>query len=394
MAAGPVLLACRQWDPRGLARRLPSPGAGGWRYAPLLPWQVQCPGRVCAALAASSGRLGPVPGVVSSLVPPARAAFPALCVASVPSGCPLSSLTGTPFHAACAFRGLGPVALLVFPASPLCVCVRSRSRLVWRVYLAQSRCWALMGPYHSVRAPPRVLPRSRAPFGLLGGGRPGPVSPYLPWGCALPVGWVRARGPVENPTTHALASWPCALALPAVGAARGRLGGAPLAWVRGARARALSHPSPLVLWGVRPGPTTHWLWVRGVRARRPVTNATARALASWLCALWGWHEGARGRRLLPGRRASGVGRSPTPDHSFFRACGRGSLPCGCGCEGCGRWDPSTTPQRALMRAGFARCGGGMRVPREGAPGLGVGRPGTGALPPPTTRPFGRAAGAH
>ena len=43
-AAGPVLLACRQWDPRGLAKRLPSPGDGAWRYAPLLPWQVQCCG--------------------------------------------------------------------------------------------------------------------------------------------------------------------------------------------------------------------------------------------------------------------------------------------------------------------------------------------------------------
>ena len=36
----------------------------------------------------------------------------------------------------------------------------------------------------------------------------------------------------------------------------------------------------------------------------------------------------------------------------------------------------------------------MRVPGGGASCLGVGRPGTGALPPPTSRPFGRAAGAH
>ena len=36
----------------------------------------------------------------------------------------------------------------------------------------------------------------------------------------------------------------------------------------------------------------------------------------------------------------------------------------------------------------------MRVPGGGASCLVVGRPGTGALPPPTTRPFGRAAGAH
>ena len=40
---------------------------------------------------------------------------------AVPSRGPLPSLAGTPFHAVCAFRGLGPVALLVFPACPLCV---------------------------------------------------------------------------------------------------------------------------------------------------------------------------------------------------------------------------------------------------------------------------------
>ena len=36
----------------------------------------------------------------------------------------------------------------------------------------------------------------------------------------------------------------------------------------------------------------------------------------------------------------------------------------------------------------------MRVPGGGASCLGVGRPGSGALPPRTTRPFGRGAGAH
>ena len=41
---------------------------------------------------------------------------------AVPSGCPLPSLAGTPFHAVCAFRALGPVALLVVPACPFRVC--------------------------------------------------------------------------------------------------------------------------------------------------------------------------------------------------------------------------------------------------------------------------------
>ena len=36
----------------------------------------------------------------------------------------------------------------------------------------------------------------------------------------------------------------------------------------------------------------------------------------------------------------------------------------------------------------------MRVLGGGASCLGVGHPGSGAIPPPTSRPFGRAAGAH
>ena len=308
-----------------------------------------------------------------------------------------------------------------------------------------------------------------------GGGRLLPGRPglgALPPPTARP--WGRAAGPHYPPAVGAgdagvgtrhqpLSARSRVLAWGAVGAARGRPGRAPPAWVRGVRGQVLSHPRLLVLLGVRPGPTTHWLWVRGVRAWGPVTNLTARALASWLCALWGRHEGARGGRLLPGCGASGVGRSPIPDHSSFRACGRGPLPTGCGCGGCGRgdpsptpqrvlaswhcalWgrhegarggrvlrgcgasgversptpdhssfrtcgrgplpipcgcggcglgDPSPTPQRALLGAGFARCGGGTRAPGGGASCLGVGRPGSGALPSPITRPFGRAAGAH
>ena len=124
--------------------------------------------------------------------------------------------------------------------------------------------------------------------------------------------------------------------------------GAPLAWVWGVRGWALSHPRPPVLSSVRPGPNTHWLQVRGVRAWGPITNSTARALASWLCALWGRHVGAWGGHLLPGCGDSGVGRSPTPDHSSFRACGRGPLPTGFGCGGLRAWGPVTYPTaRAL-----------------------------------------------
>ena len=257
------------------------------------------------------------------------------CVSCAVFGGP--SRPGVPYprslvrHSMRSVRSSGSVRL-PFWSSPaaLCVCVRSRypgvsapspiPGLVWRAHSGRSRCWALVGPFHAVCAPPRVLPRSHAPFGLLGGGGGGPVSLHVAWGCALPVGWVQAWGPVTKPT--------------------------------------------------------------------------ASTLACWLCALWGRHEGAWGGRLLPGCGASGVRRCPTPEHSSFQACGRGPLPTGCGSGGCGRGDPSPTPQRPLLRAGVARCGGGTRAPGRGASCLGVERPGSGALPPPTTRPFGRAAGAH
>ena len=89
-----------------------------------------------------------------------------------------------------------------------------------------------------------------------------------------------------------------------------------------------------------------------------------------------------------------VGTFFTPDRSSFRACCRGPLPTSCGCGSLGRRDLSTTPKRALLRAGSARCGGGTRAPGVDSSCLGVGRPGSGALPPPTARPFRLAAGVH
>ena len=201
---------------------------------------------------------------------------------------------------------------------------------------------------------------------------PGP----LPTGCGC-GGWGRAN---PSPVLHR-ALFQAGIAR-CGGNTRVPRGGKAPAWVPGVWGRAISHPRPLVLSGVRPGPTTHWLWVRGVRAWGLVTNPTARPLASWLCALLGRHEvPGGGGACCPDVGRPGSGVIPSPDHSSFRACGRGPLPTRCGCGACGVGDPSPTPQRALLRAGFARCGGGMRVPVGGASCLGVGRPGSGALRP-------------
>ena len=61
-------------------------------------------------------------------------------------------------------------------------------------------------------------------------------------------------------------------------------------------------------------------------------------------------------------------------------------------RGGGREEPSPTPQSAPLRAGFARCGGCTRAPRGGASCLGVGPPGSGALPNPTACPLGGLPG--
>ena len=166
----------------------------------------------------------------------------------------------------------------------------------------------------------------------------------LPTGCGC--GGVRAWGPVTNPTARALARWLCEL----WGRHEGARRGAPLAWVWGVRGRTLSHPRLPALCAGCWGPLPTGCGCGGVRAWGPVTNPTARALASWLCALWGRHEGARGGRLLPGCGASGVGRSPNPDCPPSGRAAGAHYPLAVGAGGCGRGDPSPTPQRALLRA--------------------------------------------
>ena len=63
-----------------------------------------------------------------------------------------------------------------------------------------------------------------------------------------------------------------------------------------------------------------------------------------------------------------------------------------GCGRCGRVDPAPAPQRAPLRAGVARCGGGGRASPGGAAFHRCeGRLVPGAVPPPAARPPERAA---
>ena len=134
------------------------------------------------------------------------------------------------------------------------------------------------------------------------GGLPGPTTHWL---------WVRGgAGVAAGHQPHSARSFQPALR--AVGAARGRPGGgASCLGVGRPVSGALPSPTARPLGGL-PGPTTHWLRVRGVRAWGPVTNPTARALSSWVCALWGQHEGARGAASCLGVGRPGSGALPPP----------------------------------------------------------------------------------
>ena len=172
------------------------------------------------------------------------------------------------------------------------------------------------------------------------------------------------------------------------GGTRAPEGGASCLGVGRPGSGALPAPTAPPLGGL-PGPTAHWLWVCGGAGMG--THHQPHSARS--CVLCGRHEGARGRRLLPGCGASGVWRSPTPDCPASGRAAGAHYPLAVGAGGCGRGDPSPTPQRALLRAGFARCGGGMRVP-GGLPLAGCGASGVGRSPSPDCPPSGRAAGAH
>ena len=132
-----------------------------------------------------------------------------------------------------------------------------------------------------------------------------------------------------------------------------------------------------------------------------------------------WPPGAE-RRLVPAKsnlkpqtlragvaRCGGGGRASPGGAAFHRCEGRlvpGAVPPPAArpperaarvprpaCPGrgrCGRVDPAPAPQRAPLRAGVARCGGGGRAsPGGGAFHHGEGRLGSGAVPLPSARPL-------
>ena len=131
-------------------------------------------------------------------------------------------------------------------------------------------------------------------------------------------------------------------------------------------------PSPNARpWGRRPGTAANFPWALGVRAWEPVTHPKAHAVASWLCALWGRHKGARGKgRLRPPYGLSGVGHPPSPSCPSLGQAAAVRCPFSVGNGGSGREDPSSTQPRTLLCLAFGAVGWHKGAWR-GAPGASV-----------------------
>ena len=153
---------------------------------------MQCPVRVCAALAAGSGGSGRYLVLCLSRFPLPAPRVPRCVWRVVPSGCPLPSLAGTPFHAVCAFRALGPAALLVVLTCPLRVCALALPRRPLRPLPAGVAC--------APRAVPALGAGRAVPRGLCPSACPAPVpcSVWRAWGGAVrprfPPTWLGVAG--------------------------------------------------------------------------------------------------------------------------------------------------------------------------------------------------------
>ena len=154
-------------------------------------------------------------------------------------------------------------------------------------------------------------------------------------------------------------------------------------------------PPPTVRpWGRRPGPAvlvSSGAGRAGVRARHHTRSARSRGLA--LCAT-GAARGRPGGGAPPDRVWGVQGWALSlPQPPVHGAGGRGPLPVFRGRGGCGRGDPSPTPQRALLRGG-SRAVGRHEGARGGRLLPGCGASGVECSATPDRPSLGRAAGAR
>ena len=167
----------------------------------------------------------------------------------------------------------------------------------------------------------------------------------------------------------------------------------PPACLGGVRGWALSHTRPPVLGACGRGPLRTGCGCGGRRHGDPLPTPQRALLRAAFARCGGGTRALGGGRLLPGYRVSAVhGALSHARPPVLRASGRGLLPTGCGCGGCGRGDPSPTPEGTLLRADFVRSGGGTKAAPEGASCLRLRRLGSGALSRLIARPWGMPPG--
>ena len=163
---------------------------------------------------------------------------------------------------------------------------------------------------------------------------------------------------------------PCGPALLAVGLAEGRpRGGVPSTVVRGAWCQALSLPRPPVLWSGQPGfrdPCVPGAVDAGVWTQhRPHSVRPCGPALLAVGVAEGRSRGGGAFHRCEGRLVSGA--VPPPAARPLERAARVPRPVCPGCGRCGRVDPAPAPQRAPLRAGVARCGGGGRASPGGVP---------------------------
>ena len=143
---------------------------------------------------------------------------------------------------------------------------------------------------------------------------------------------------------------------------RASLGGVPSTVVRGAWCQALSLPRPPVLWSGQPGfrvPCVPGAVGAGVGTHHRPHSVRPCGLALLADRVAELRPRGVAFHRCEGRLVSGA--VPPPAARPLERAARVPRPVCPGCGRCGRVDPAPAPQRAPLRAGVARCGGGGRA---------------------------------
>ena len=187
--------------------------------------------------------------------------------------------------------------------------------------------------------PPAARPLGRA------AGAPRPVCPGCGrWGC----------GTQHRP--HSVR--PCGPALLAVVVAEGRSRGGAFQRCEGLLWSGAPPPGTARPLGGLLGSATHMLWARACGCGGPTLSPWPACPVGAACRKGGEGPFPRGLacQRYEGRLVSGA-VPPQAARPLGRAAGVLRPVCP-GCGRCGRGDPARAPQRAPLRAGVARCGGG------------------------------------